>query len=272
MAASTPTPSSPEIIQITGARVVVEWSKPDGQACVPPANVSISTDSGLVTLDCHLRPSPKNASFRLRAPVLLKGLGRKMTPFFMFIAPERIQSLTFDGSQKMHVSDTVRKVLGDGDVLNLRFRLSQASDLVVPPHSPLVPKKKVFWDLFDSLKDLSQQTEFVMYLRRDDVPAEDDLISFCEAVSEGNLTTSAAHADITRLYDGKGGKLLQGEDLAVLASAPMDTPPSYEELGPPPPAPPVEKGKCEFRDVWRISLTNIRAYGIIKHRRISQQQ
>lgn len=240
MAATTSTSSLPDV-QITGARVVVEWSKPNGQTCVLPANDSSHTESGLVTLDCHFRPSTKVASFRLRAPVLLKGLGRKMTPLFIFFAPERIQSLTYDGAQNVHVSDTVRKSVGDGDVVNLRFRLSQAGDLVIPPYDHLVPKKKVFWDLFDSLKDLSQQTDFHMYLRRDDVPSEDDLTSFCQAISGGNLTTSVAHAEITRLYDGKGGRILQREDLAVPASVPTDTPPSYEELGPPPPAPPVEK-------------------------------
>lgn len=243
MAASTATSSSSSIFQITGARAVVEWSKPTGEACVLSAKDASSTEAGLVTLDCHYRPSLQSASLRLRAPVLLKGLGRKMTPLFMFIAPERIQSLTFDDAQTINVSETVRAVMGESEVVSLCFKLRQTGDLIVPPHAPLVPKKKVFWDLFDSFKDLSQQTEFLMYLRRDDVPLKDDMNAFCEAVSDGKLTTSAAHADITRLYDGKGGKLLQDEDLAAPASAPLDTPPSYDELGPPPPAPPMEKGE-----------------------------
>lgn len=168
-----------------------------------------------------------------------------MTPLFMFIAPERVESLTFDDFHTINVSDTVRAVMGECDVVTLCFKLRQTGDLVVPPHAPLVPKKKVFWDLYDSLKDLSKQTEFLMYLRRDDVPSKDEMVTFCEAVSGGKLTTSAAHADIARLYDGKGGKVLQEEDLAVPASAPLDTPPSYDDLGPPPPAPPIEKGKLE---------------------------
>lgn len=252
MAAFTAASSSSSIIQIAGARAVVEWSKPNGETCVLSAKDASSTETGLVTMDCHYRPSFQSASFRLRAPVLLKGLGRKMTPLFMFIAPERIESLTFDDTHT--INGTVRTAMGECDVVTLCFQLRQTSDLVVPPHDSLVPKKKVFWDLFDSLKDLSQQTEFLMYLRRDDVPASDEMIAFCEAVSGGKLTTSTAHADIARLYDGKGGKLLQDEDLAAPASAPLDTPPSYDELGPPPPAPPIEKGKLE-RVLWygRIS-------------------
>lgn len=250
MAASTATSDLPSIIQITGARVVVEWSKANGETCVLSAKDASSTEAGLVTLDCHCRPLLQSASFRLRAPVLLKGLGRKITPLFMFIAPERIESLTFDEARTINASDTVRAVMGECDIVTLCFKLRQTSDLVVPTHGPPVPKKKVFWDLFDSLKDLSQQTEFLMHLRRDDVPSKDEMVTFCKAVSGGKLITSAAHADIARLYDGKGGKLLQEEDLAVPASAPLDTPPSYDELGPPPPAPPIEKGKLERAVKW----------------------
>lgn len=179
-----------------------------------------------------------------------------MTPLFMFIAPERIQSLTFDDAHTINVSETVGAVMGEGDVVTLCFRLRQTSELVVPPHGTLVPKKKVFWDLLDSLKELSQQTEFLIYLRRDDVPSKDEMITFCEAVSGGKLTTSAVHADIARLYDGKGGKVFQEEDLSVPAPAPLDTPPSYDDLGPPPPAPPIEKGKSDRAVVWMEALAN----------------
>lgn len=239
---ASPTPSgSPNMIDFTGIRVVVKWSKPDGQTCFLSAGDTMSTESGSLTLDCHFRPSSKTASFRLRAPILLKGLGRKLTPLFMFIAPERIESLAFDDEEKTLVPGPVRQLMGEGHVVSLRFRLRHAGDLVVPPHSPLVPRKKLFWDTFDSLKNLAQETDFAMYLSHDDIPSKACMVSLCEAVSAGKLTTSTTHADITRLYDGQGGKLLAGEDPAIPASASMDTPPSYDELGPPPPAPPMEK-------------------------------
>lgn len=255
MAASLTASASSDMLDITGARALVEWSNPDGQTHFFPASDPTSAESGLVTLDCHFRPSSNTASFRLRAPVMLKGLGRKMIPLFIFIAPERIRSLTYDGTQKTQVSDVVRRLVGDGDVVTLRFRLSKAGDLIVPPLNPLVPKKKIFWDVFDSMKGLAQETDFLMYLRLDDVPSEDCMVSFCEAVSAGKLTTSAPHADVARLYDGKGGKLLGGDDLAVPVSAPMNAPPPYNELGSPPPAPPIEKGKWQTAIWWRCSLT-----------------
>lgn len=232
--------------------MVIQWSKHDGQPCFLSSIDSESLEAGQVTFDCHFRPSSSTASFRLRAPMLLKGLGRKITPFFLFIAPERVQSLVYEDANKTHLPDNV-KLMGDGDVVALRFKLGHACDLVVPPQSSLVPKKKVFWDVFDSLRLLSQEVDFVAYLRLGDLPSQDYLISFCEAVTAGKLATSTAHADIARLYDGKGGKVLGGEDLP--AAAPVDSPPSYEHLGPPPPAPPIEKGTWVDNILWQTLLT-----------------
>lgn len=173
--------------------------------------------------------------------MLLKGLGRKITPFFLFIALERISSLTYEDATETHLPDN-DKHMGNSGLVGLRFKLSHAGDLVVPPQSSLMPKKKVFWELFDSLKLLSRQLDFVVYVRPADLPSQVRLLSFFEAVTAGKLVTSTAHADVARLYDGKGGKVLAGEDLAVRATAPEDSPPSYDHLGPPPPAPPLEKG------------------------------
>lgn len=259
-------------IDVTGVRVVVEWSKPNSQACYLCSSDAESPEAGQITFDCHFRPALSVASFRLRAPVLLKGLGRKITPLFVFIAPERIQSLACRGPDQTPVSEDVRKALGDGDILSMRFGLSEPADLVVPPHSPLVPKKKVFWDIFDSLKMLVQETSFVIYLKRDDLPSQLSLTSLCNAISTRSTTTSTAHADISRLYDGKGGKVLMGADLALPATAALDPPPSYDDAGPPPPAPPIEKGTRTHLLLRRRLLTCRQMLRINKPRRFHRQQ
>lgn len=241
--AATITPGSSDSLDITGARAVVEWLKPDGQTVYLSFSDTESLEVGPVTFDCHFRPSSSSASFRLRAPILLKGFGRRAAPLFVFIAPERIQSIARRGTEQGHVPDHVRKVLGDGGTTSMRFTLRQPADLVAPPHSPLVPKKKVFWDVFDSLKMFAQETNFVIYLRQEDGPSENSLVALCDAVSAGSLLTSAPHADVSRLYDGKGGRILTGADLALPATLPVESPPSYDDVDPPPPAPPTEKGK-----------------------------
>lgn len=239
---SSTTPGSPDCLDITGARTVVEWTKPDGQACYLSSIDNESAEAGQITLDCHFRPSSKSASLRLRAPILLKGLGRKPAPLFVFIAPERIQSMSHASVEPTQIPNDVRKTLGGDDIASVRFTLSQPVDLVVPPHSPLVPKKKVFWDIFDALKMVAQEASFTIYLKQADLPFDDSLRLLCSAVCAGDLVTSDAHADVSRLYDGKGGRLLTGAGLSVPATAPVDSPPSYDDAGPPPPAPSIEKG------------------------------
>lgn len=244
------TPGSPDCLDITGARTVVEWTKPDGRACYLSSVDTESAEAGQITLDCHFRPSSKSASLRLRAPILLKGLGRKPTPLFVFIAPERIQSMSHAIVEPIHVPDGVQKTLGGDGITSVRCTLRQPADLVVPPHSPLVPKKKVFWDIFDALKMVAQEMSFTLYLKQADLPSGDSLPLLCSAVSSGDLVTSDAHADVSRLYDGKGGRLLTGAGLSIPAAASMDSPPSYDDAGPPPPAPSIEKGTD--RDLFSV--------------------
>jgi hypothetical protein len=254
--ATSATPGPVGNIDITGAQTVVEWSKPDSQTSYLHSSSVESAEAGQTTFDCHFCPKSGSASFRLRASVQLKGLGRKATTLFVFIASERIQTLACNISERTRMPDAVRKVLGDGDILLMRFGLSQPVDLVVPPHSPFVPKKKIFWDMFDSLKVLAQQTSFTVYLKLEKPPSQECLEALCNVVSSGRLSTNPAHVDISRLYDGKGGKVLVGAELALPAdvTAPVDSPPPYEDAGPPPPAPPldtnIEKGMqlCSFRD------------------------
>lgn len=226
-------------LDVQGARVAVEWTKPDGQTSILCTNDS---EAGQITFDCHFRPTSNVASFRLRASLLLKGLGRKTSPFFVVIPLEQVESLTCGNPKATQVSEGVRKTFGEDDLVSLHFTLRQPVDLVVPPHNSLVPKKKVFWDLFDSLKMLAQETRFAVYLNQASVPSMDSLSALCDAVTAGKLATSIAHVDIARLYDGKGGKVLSGGDLGILGAAPADLPPSYDNAGPSPPAPPVEKG------------------------------
>lgn len=242
--ASLPTASSADTnLDIQGARVAVQWTQPDGRTSFL---CSDDSEAGQIAFDCHFRPQVNTASFRLRAPLLLKGFGRKTTPFYMFFPSERVESLVCSDLAAKDVVDTdVRNTFGgDDDIVSLRFTLRQLGDLVVPLlKTPLVPKKKAFWDLFDSLKMLAQESSFVVYLAQKSVPSRESLLALCDAVTAGKLTASVTHMDIGRLYDGKGGKVLACQDLDV----PTDLPPSYGDVGPSPPGPPVEKGEEALR-------------------------
>lgn len=260
--ASSPTSSdSRGNLDIVGARAVVEWSAPAGETRCLYSSDSSASEAGQITFDLHFRPATSTASLRLRAPIMLKGLGRKTTPFFLFIPPERIESLAFVAQDETQISEYVQKELGSSGAVSLRFRLTQPGDLVAPPHSPLVPKKKVFWDILDSLKSVARELDFVVHLSRDKLPSQESVRSMSDALSGRKFATSLPHADMSRLYDGKGGKLLTGSDLVKPVSGldPVDSPPSYDELGPGPPAPPIKEGMPLHSSLFdgRISLTHI---------------
>lgn len=252
MATSPASPGLQDNVDVVGARAVVEWSSVPGQTCRLPSSDFIASEADYITFDLYCRPATSIASLRIRAPIMLKGLGRKTTPLFLFIPPERIESVGLFGQDETKASEDVLKELGGSGAVSMRFKLTQPGDLVVPPQDPFVPKKKIYWDMFDSLKSLAGALEFVLYLSPDRIPSGASARSVADALSAGKFATSIAHADISRLYDGKGGKLLTCSDLLANKATtsgldePLDSPPSYEKLGPGPPAPPIEKGTTHY--------------------------
>lgn len=227
---------------MVGAPAAVEWPDPTGGR--PRALPS------RVTLDLHLRPGTRTASLRLRAPIVLKGPGRRVTPLFFYIPPERIDALAFVGPADTRASDDVQKALlpggsravSSGTVVSLRVRLMRPGDLVAPPVSPVLPMKKTHWDLFDALRSLAQAFDFVVYWGLDKSPkSEESVRDVARALSAGQFTASLLpHADISRLYEGKGGRLLTGPDLTN-----KPAPGPVEPAEPGPPAPPIEEGKTD---------------------------
>lgn len=235
-------PSSPTFddVDITGALAIAGWASPDGQTRFLYS--STSDPSHQVTFDLHFSPLSPAASFRLRVPIMLKGLGRHVSPLYLTIPPERILSLS-DGASG-DVPDDVQKRLGTS-IITLRFGLKQTSDLVTPQHNPLTPKNKIYGDVLDSLRLLAKETSFTIYFVTGSLP-EERLRPLWEAVSTGTLTSSAPDADIGRLYNGKGGRVL--EDGTSVAVAPTDSecPPLYNDIGPSAPLPPEKQGKLDL--------------------------
>lgn len=197
---------------------------------------------------CHVglafTPGTRTASLRLRAPIVLKGPGRRVTPLFFYIPPERIDALALVGQGDTRASDDVQKALLPGGrassgTVSLRVRLTRPGDLVAPPVNPVLPKKKTHWDLFDALRSLAQALDFIVYWGLDKSPkSEESVRDAARALSACQFTASLLpHADISRLYEGKGGRLLTGSDLT---NKPVPGP--VEPAEPGPPAPPIEEG------------------------------
>ncbi|KAG8162399.1 hypothetical protein KVR01_008164 [Diaporthe batatas] len=232
-------PTWPKKIDLTKISALASWGK--GQ-----------TLPGLL-FDLHWVPPSNKAFLELRASVQLKHApGRRRdgrTSVYLHIYPERITQLTLDASP-------ADKMLGH-DTVALAFTLSRPPVLVVPPTGEFEPRNKASGDIITALFDLARQTAWTVYAA---VPPRSlsaaRLRKLCEAVSEPLAGSIAALAGAATLYQGQGGKIVEGDSLGGGESGTTghghevqhDDPPEYEESGSAPvyhPSP--DKGKKRLR-------------------------
>lgn len=215
---------SSDDINVSGAPAVVTW---DGHSPLSD-----------VTCDVRRYASTNTAFIKLRATVMLKtpaSLPSK-TSMFLFIHPERIQTVALDESSESTSQEAVKKKLGQ-DTYCLRFTLDRPAALIGPTNPEnITPKNKSSGETLHHLRSLAREPGFSVYLPAK-VVTKARLHSLCEAASCHGLKSIAWQADMTSLYGGRGGRLI--EDGPEAASA---NPPSYDELEPGPPMPPTSQG------------------------------
>lgn len=191
-----------------------------------------------VAFDARRVDSTSNAFFKLRVSVLCKASAPAKTPLFLFIHPERVQSLQLDSSNAdQHAyQEDARKKLGS-DVVCLRYALKKPADLIGPKAFDLTPKNKASGAVLDSLRSLAGQDTFVVLFPRN-VLSQTRLMSLCEAASSGVLKSIARQADLASLYRGKGGQVITQLGTPGGTCSGPSNPPPYNELGPSPPLAP----------------------------------
>lgn len=192
-----------------------------------------------VTFDIRRVDSTSDAFFKLRTSVLCKASAPAKTSFFLFIHPERIQSLqldNFEAEQDAHLEEA-RKKLGS-DIACLRYALHKPADLVGPKAFDITPKNRASGAILDSLRCLARQDTFFVLFPRN-VLSQTRLMLLCEAASRGVLKSIARQADLASLYRGKGGQIITQLDVPGDAGSGPSNPPSYDELGPSPPLAPL---------------------------------
>lgn len=230
-------PTWPKKIDLTKISALAAWEK--GQSL-----------PGLL-FDMHWVPSSNKAFFELRASVQLKHApGRRRdgrTNIFIHIYPERIHQLSFE-------ADPADKMLGQ-DTIALVFTLSRPPALVLPP-TQCEPKNTSSGNILTSLFQLARQTSWTVYAA---VPPRSlsaaRIRRLCAAVSEPSAGSIAAFTSAATLYQGQGGKIIEGDSLApgtASSSDPTgrevhDDPPKYEESGSAPVYPGLDKGKKRLR-------------------------
>ncbi|KAK2615903.1 hypothetical protein N8I77_002626 [Diaporthe amygdali] len=255
-------------ISISKAPVVVSWTGNEDQ--VQTLSHSPLTHDH-VTFDILLDAESHTAFFKITANLALKGK-RSRSNVFLFIPPERIQSLHVITQDDEPVSAS--KILGTSTYL-LHFLLVEPPALVVPKDE-FVPKGEKARATLESLQALAANTSFQVAMPSKSL-AKERLLSLCEkASSSGCLKTMLSAANTAKFYGGKGARAIEGGKAGTVGVRPggelsgnaaeatsstspfdcprdfkdpvpgeavaVESPPSYDDLGHSPPSyPPSNK-------------------------------
>lgn len=252
---SSPTSPSADALNIRGTPAVVEWVNVNSQP-QSTCYLAQSGDSSPIYLSLFFDSASNTAFFKLRAPVILEGTPPQeeiKTTIYIFIHPEQILSLVQEQPNKLPdgaAGHTATKWSGCKTAC-LRFALSKPASVVAPINAPVRPSSTTDSQFLDSVKLLAQQTAFAVYVAHDALPNLKLLQLLCRASSNGFLKSHPRHADLSSLYGGDGGRVVEcfahtepasfggkgkSEESGIAADALVEEPPSYNEIGPSPPS------------------------------------
>ncbi|KAJ0103776.1 hypothetical protein J7T55_002195 [Diaporthe amygdali] len=239
----------PDIV-LSGAPALVSWPGSDGTTQYIAKKLN-GVDQVPVPccLKCDVRCSSasRTALFKLNIRVLLRAQhhsSKNTANLFIVIKTEQVNALNIHTNNE-HVPGTVSKLLSR-DAVCLKFALSSPPTIIAPRHpDPLVPKNEQAARVLSSLQILAQQTDVAVFLSHRAL-SRSALESLCAATSNPALAHLDQYFSISSLYGGKGGRTLypfvtipsepEHEVDAGPASPVVESPPSYDELGPGPPS------------------------------------
>lgn len=233
----------------------IKWAGADGKLCY-----LCDSDTNSIGFLIKYNPSDKTVLFRLHFFLDLprqKGVSRKSrTPVYLYIQPDRIRSITVldirssskEGDDEVQEENNIIKRLGP-DPLCFQLDFQDPPDLVVPSF-PLWPSKRSHRDVLHAVGLLAKQVALTVYVSKDGAWSSSQLASLCQAVCEHQLGLDREAAELSKLYNRQGGKIISPESLLSTMSSsssaspssspyPNLSPPSYRELEPGPPGPPI---------------------------------
>lgn len=191
------------------------WACDDGQICSLPRK-----DGKALTLS--LRHIAGSAFFRLFTTVSLKALPNTRTKFYIHLHPEWVQALALDDSLES-ITDEAAQRLGSSTT-SLDFRLRRPPD-IIGPQVDLIPRSSACAQTLEQLRSLARSQRLTIFIPHT-ATSKARLQSVCERITR--LKTIEKDADLTCLYQGKGGQLLY-------SGLPL-----YADIEPAPPPPPVD--------------------------------
>ncbi|KAK3309372.1 uncharacterized protein B0T15DRAFT_506162 [Chaetomium strumarium] len=227
-------------MQISGAPVMVTWPS-EGN----PKSLASLWSSGheRICLRLHHDVLSNDAFCQIRATnIALKGRKDKVS-VFLSIHWETVRSLVIASSDD-EIGLLAATRLGTS-VVGLQFSLQRPPALVVPK-GDCTPRQRTTGEILNSLQSLAKEVVFTVYLPAAEA-SQAGLEALCQVASSGRLRSIDRLYEVTSLYGGKGGHVIQherrpsGSDGSLPPNEPAlpppsdadeEPPPSYEEAGP----------------------------------------
>ncbi|CAN8101345.1 unnamed protein product [Discula destructiva] len=212
-------------VDIRAQHVVVEKSSPPNESEAHTIQY-IHSD-----LNLFYNETSSAAFFKLRFSIAAE---EKDGFVYLQIQPEQIASLVQDRSNDRSPEIARLCQTSARGSVALHFTLNTPGAMIGPSKWPL-PGDKVKQEALDNMHFLAAQTELVVHMPHGPIGAP-QLRSLCLAASSKSLLhSSASHADLETLYEGRGGKVIHLPDAPAyvvdsLAAAP---PPAYDEAAEP---------------------------------------
>lgn len=172
-----------------------------------------------VTLDLKFEAESGTALFKVTANISLRGK-RNKSNVFLFIHPEQIQNLALVNDDKDGYISAADK-LGTSTYM-LHFALSASAALVVPADD-CMPKNEATRSTLSLLQDLAKRSSFSLAFPTRMI-SKNQLIAICNEVSsQGSITTMPGLVNLSKLYGGKGGRVMrQGDKLEIDSKFPAE--------------------------------------------------
>ncbi|ROW14967.1 hypothetical protein VPNG_03443 [Cytospora leucostoma] len=258
MAAATSSQASTasEVLNLKATPAVLEWYDATSEPR-STCHLAQSSDSSPINLSLFFDPSSNSAFFKLRIAVAVEGT----TPqdevkifVYIFIRPEQVLSLVGEEVDKLPgsvISPAVR--LSTCKLMCLRFVLSEPVSVVAPVDATGQSKAIIDSNLLNMLDLLTRQNALAIYVALDALPNSKRVQLLCRASSNGSLKSHPKHADLSGLYGGRGGTVIESlaglvrpgdygqvkgklpeRDATAEKQDTLETPPSYDEVAPPP--------------------------------------
>lgn len=221
---STSAPS-PTTINIRDTPSVVEWvdAETDGDAEAEtetetcPCHLARASNSSPITFSLFFDPSSNAAFFKLRVTVLVRGPGpgpprdKTQFPVYLFIYPDSVLSITHSEPSTLSpaaVSAAPSRLSSGCRTACLRFTLSRPAPVVAPLQPPLAPRSRRDTQVLRSLRMLTSTTAIDIHLASDALPPPRLVSLVCGAASASALKPSLNHGDLSQLYGGRGGRVV----------------------------------------------------------------